>query len=150
MDGHSHDEHDHTHDHTHAPTHTHTAACDTGCCERLEAEGEVAAARLILDGGDLEHAANHVAGAIGTDPSLPEAHEALAELVARVGGPYAALQLFPDTERYTGALACRAELLAAVGRTDEAVHLLAGVMARRRPGRGPMWRGWPTRSCPRG
>ena len=67
-------------------THTHTDACDTGCCERLEAEGEVAVARLILDGGDLAHAADHVAGAIGTDPSLPEAHEALAELVARSAG----------------------------------------------------------------
>jgi tetratricopeptide (TPR) repeat protein len=114
-------------DYEHA--HAHTAACDTGCCERLEAEGEVAVARLILDGGDLDHAANHVAGAIGTDPTLPEAHEALAALVARVGGPQAALRLFPDSSRYTGALACRAELLAAVGRYDEAVRLLTGVMA---------------------
>ncbi|NUR62053.1 MAG: tetratricopeptide repeat protein [Catenulispora sp.] len=132
--------HSHSQSHSHHP-HTHTAACDTGCCERLEAEGEVAAARLILDGGDVEHAANHVAGAIGSDPSLPEAHEALAELVARVGGPQAALQLFPDTERYTGALACRAELLAAVGRHDEAVRLLAGVMgaAPARPWAGVAW-----------
>ena len=119
-----------THDeHTDEHTHTHTDACDTGCCERLEAEGEVAVARLILDGGDLEHAANHVAGAIGTDPSLPEAHEALAALVARVGGPVAALELFPAASRYTGELACRASLLAAIGRPDEAVLLLAGVMA---------------------
>lgn len=127
MDGHDHNE-EHAHSHSHAHNHSHTAACDTGCCERLEAEGEVAVARLILDGGDLEHAANHVAGAIGTDPSLPEAHEALAEVVARVGGPQAALKLFPETERYTGTLACRAELLAAAGRSDEAVQLLAGVM----------------------
>ncbi|MEY9930345.1 tetratricopeptide (TPR) repeat protein [Catenulispora sp. GP43] len=119
----THDEHDEQH------THTHTNACDTGCCERLEAEGEVAVARLILDGGDIGHAADHVAGAIGTDPSLPEAHEALAELVARVGGPVAALELFPATSRYTGELACRAALLAAIGRLDEAVMLLAGVMA---------------------
>ncbi|MFL6116772.1 MAG: tetratricopeptide repeat protein [Catenulispora sp.] len=117
------------HAQSHAHDHTHTSACDTGCCERLEAEGEIAVARLILDGGDPEHAADHVAGAIGADPSLPEAHEALAELVARVGGPEAALRLFPDTARYTGALACRAELLAALGRPDEAVRLLAGVMA---------------------
>lgn len=110
-------------------THAHTNACDTGCCERLEAEGEVAVARLILDSGDLGHAADHVAGAIGTDPSLPEAHEVLAELVARVGGPVAALELFPGTSRYTGTLACRAGLLAALDRPDEAVMLLAGVMA---------------------
>ena len=98
-DGHeAQDEHAHGHNETHS--HTHTAACDTGCCERLEAEGEVAVARLALDGGDLEHAANHVAGAVGTDPSLPEAHEALAELAARVGGPQAALRLFPDTVRW--------------------------------------------------
>jgi tetratricopeptide (TPR) repeat protein len=116
-------------EHAEEHAHTHTDACDTGCCERLEAEGEAAVARLILDGGDLEHAADHVAGAIGTDPSLPEAHEALAELVARVGGPVAALELFPETSRYTGELACRASLLAALGRSDEAVLLLAGVMA---------------------
>ncbi|ACU75905.1 TPR repeat-containing protein [Catenulispora acidiphila DSM 44928] len=118
-----------THDeHAEEHTHTHTDACDTGCCERLEAEGEVAVARLILDSGDLEHTADHVAGAIGTDPSLPEAHEALAALVARVGGPAAALELFPAASRYTGELACRASLLAAIGRFDEAVLLLAGVM----------------------
>ena len=130
-----HDEHADEH------THTHTNACDTGCCERLEAEGEVAAARLILDGGDLEHAANHVAGAIGTDPSLPEAHEALAELVARVGGPAAALELFPAASRYTGELACRAGLLAALGRFDQAVGLLAGVMgaAPARPWAAVAW-----------
>jgi tetratricopeptide (TPR) repeat protein len=110
-------------------THTHTDACDTGCCDRLEAEGEVAVARLILDGGDFQHAADHVAGAIGTDPSLPEAHEALAEIVARVGGPVPALELFPADARYTGTLACRASLLAAVGRPDEAVMLLADVIA---------------------
>lgn len=128
MDAHgTHDEHAAEHAHEHA--HTHTDACDTGCCERLEAEGEVAVARLILDGGDVEHAADHVAGAIGSDPSLPEAHEALAELVARVGGPSAALELFPAHSRYTGELACRASLLAALGRPDEAVLLLASVMA---------------------
>ena len=131
-----------THDeHAEEHAHTHTGACDTGCCERLEAEGEVAVARLILDGGDIEHAANHVAGAIGTDPSLPEAHEVLAELVARVGGPVAALELFPAGSRYTGELACRASLLAAIGRADEAVLLLASVMgaAPARPWAAVAW-----------
>ena len=108
--------------------HSHSDACDTGCCERLEAEGEVAVARLVMDGGELAHAANHVAGAVGTDPALPEAHEVLAELVARAGGPEAALELFPESARYAGALACRAALLAAVGRWDEAVLLVAMIM----------------------
>lgn len=128
-------------EHADQHAHTHTDACDTGCCERLEAEGEVAVARLILDAGDLEHAADHVAGAIGTDPSLPEAHEVLAELVARAGGPVAALALFPADSRYTGALACRAGLLAALGRSDEAVLLLAGVIgaAPGRPWAGVAW-----------
>ncbi|MEZ0107536.1 tetratricopeptide (TPR) repeat protein [Catenulispora sp. EB89] len=135
------DAHGTQNEHADQHTHTHTNACDTGCCERLEAEGEVAVARLILDGGDPGHAANHVSGAIGADPSLPEAHEVLAELVARVGGPVAALELFPADSRYTGELACRASLLAGLGRLDEAVLLLAGVMgaAPARPWAAVAW-----------
>lgn len=108
--------------------HEHTGTCDTGCCDQLEAEGEIAVARLVMDGGDLAHAANHVGGAVGTDPSLPEAYEALAELVARAGGAEAALELFPPSVSYVGSHACRAALLAAVGRPSEAVFLLGAVI----------------------
>jgi tetratricopeptide (TPR) repeat protein len=111
--------------------HRHTGGCDDGGCARLEAEGDVALTRLILDGGgdlDLGHAASHVAGAVGSDPGLPEAYEALAALVARAGGPQAALELFPEEQRYAGTLACRAALLAAVGRESEAVALLGAVI----------------------
>jgi tetratricopeptide (TPR) repeat protein len=108
--------------------HEHTDVCDTGCCDKLEAEGEIAVARLVMDGGDLAHAANHVGGAVGTDPSLPEAYEVLAELVARAGGPEAALELFPPSVSYVGSHACRAALLSAVGRHSEAVFLLGAVI----------------------
>jgi tetratricopeptide (TPR) repeat protein len=107
--------------------HRHGSSRDGG--ERLEAEGEAAFARLILDGEDLEHAAGHVAGAVGRDPSLPEGYEALAQLVARAGGPQAALALFPEERPYTGTLVCRAALLAAVGRESEAVVVLSTVIA---------------------
>jgi tetratricopeptide (TPR) repeat protein len=109
--------------------HQHTVGGGTGCCERLEAEGEAALARLILDGGDLAHAASHVGGAVGSDPALPEAYEVLASFVSLAGGPDAALAYFPETLRYTGALACRAALLAAIGDVDTAVVLLAAIMA---------------------
>lgn len=128
---------DHDHDHAHSqrhhhqhqnPRHQHTSACDTGCCERLEAEGEAAMARLLLDSGDLAHAASHVGGAVGNDPGLPEAYEALATLTSLAGGASAALAYFPATVRYTGALACRAALLAATGEASEAVLLLAAII----------------------
>ncbi|WP_051451443.1 hypothetical protein [Actinospica robiniae] len=115
-------------EHTHHPGHRHTPACDTGCCERLEAEGEAAMARLLLDSGDLAHAATHVGGAVGSDPGLPEAYEALAALTSLAGGASEALAYFPATLRYTGSLACRAALLAATGAASEAVMLLAAVM----------------------
>jgi tetratricopeptide (TPR) repeat protein len=99
------------------------------CPDQLEAEGEIALARLALHDGDLAHAATHVGGAMGLDPRLPEAHEVLAELAARAGGDAAALDLFPMDEPYIGKAACHAHLLAALGRWDEALGLLAAVMA---------------------
>lgn len=112
--------------------------------ERLEAEGEAALARLLLDGGgddELKHAADHVAGAVGHEPGLPEAYEALARLVARAGGAEAALELFPEERRYTGTLACRAALLATLGRESEAVGLLSAVIgaAPDRPWASAAW-----------
>ncbi|MBP2479183.1 tetratricopeptide (TPR) repeat protein [Crossiella equi] len=97
--------------------------------ERLTAEGEIAVARLALDGGDLEHALEHVASAFEAAPGLPEAHEVLAELIARAGGPEAALELVEDTERQPGLVAVQAHVCAALGDWDEAVELLFAVAA---------------------
>ncbi|MFJ3726667.1 hypothetical protein ACIPYQ_29470 [Streptomyces sp. NPDC090045] len=97
--------------------------------ERLEAEGEVAVARLALDSGDLPHAAAHLAGALTADPRHPDAYEALAELVAAAGDHAAALRLFADDEPTIGAVACVAQLHAAVGDWEPAVGVLASVIA---------------------
>src|SRR5438874_12409698 len=61
--------------------------CAGGGEERLAAEGETALARLIMDGGDLPHAASHLGNAMAIDPLLPETHEALTELATRANGP---------------------------------------------------------------
>ncbi|MFD8073632.1 tetratricopeptide repeat protein [Streptomyces sp. NPDC059718] len=93
---------------------------------RLEAEGEVATARIALAGGDLEHAARHLEDALARDPALPETHEAMAEFAARVGGAEAALTYFAPEERaFIGTVAARGHLCAVAGHWDEAVGLLA-------------------------
>ncbi|MFE2751479.1 tetratricopeptide repeat protein [Actinosynnema sp. NPDC059335] len=100
--------------------------------ERLDAEGEVAAARLALAEGDLRHAARRLADAMAADPRLPDVHEALAELVARAGGPVRALRHFePGPERAsTGTIAAHAHVCAMAGRWDRAVPELFAVAAR--------------------
>jgi len=102
-----------------------TAGCGD---ERLEAEGEVAVARLAADSGDLRHAATHLAFAMATDPQLPEVHEALAELAVRAGGTEAALELFPMERPFIGEVVCRAHLQAAAGHWEEAVRLIAAAI----------------------
>lgn len=102
--------------------------CAGGGEERLAAEGETALARLIMDGGDLPHAASHLGNAIAADPRLPEAHEALAELSTRAGGPREALGLFPLERPFVGAMVCRAHLQAACGAWGDAVGLIAGAI----------------------
>lgn len=93
---------------------------------RLEAEGEVATARIALAGGDLGHAARHLEDALARDPGLPEIHEALAEFAARVGGAEPALTYFaPEQRPFVGTVAARGHLCAVAGRWDEAVGLLA-------------------------
>src|SRR4051794_4731104 len=89
---------------------------------RLEAEGELAMARLAMDDGEWGHAATHIANAFSCDPTLPEAHEALSALVARTADP---LPLFDLGEHpYVGTVVARAHLLAAAGQVDDAVELL--------------------------
>ncbi|MFD9354382.1 tetratricopeptide repeat protein [Streptomyces sp. NPDC060031] len=96
--------------------------------ERLEAEGEVAVARLAVDSGDLRHAAKHLGNALTADPGCPDAYEALGELAATVGGPAAALELFPADEPYIGSVACVAQLHAAAGQWEPALSALAAVI----------------------
>ncbi|MYV57852.1 tetratricopeptide repeat protein [Streptomyces sp. SID3212] len=109
-------------------------SCSVDGEEKLNAEGEVALARLALDGGDLPHAATHLGNALAEAPRLPEVHEALAEFARRAGGAEAALDLFSDERPYIGAVACQAHLLAAAGRWDEALSTLAAVV-REQPDR---------------
>ncbi len=103
-------------------------ACSASGEERLNAEGELAVARLAMDAGDLPHAATHLGNAMVEAPALPEVFEALAGLTARAGGADAAIELFGDEHRYIGTAACRAHLLAAARRWDEALQTLAAVV----------------------
>lgn len=105
-----------------------TISSTTDATKRLAAEGEIAVARLSMDGGDLDHAAAHLGFAMADDPRLPEAHEALAQLAALSGGPKAALDLFPTGNLYIGGAACRAHLFAAAGLWPEAIDMLAAVI----------------------
>jgi tetratricopeptide (TPR) repeat protein len=95
---------------------------------RLSAEGELSLARVALADGDLSHAAGHVATALAFAPTMPEVHEALAQLAAR--GPGRGIDLFPmEGPVFVGTVVARAHLLAAAGRRDEALELLAGATA---------------------
>jgi tetratricopeptide (TPR) repeat protein len=99
---------------------------------KLAAEGELAMARLALDDDEYDHAAKHLAGAVGYAPDLPEVHEALAELVRRFGPRV--LDLFPvDGDVYIGAVVARAHLAAALGQPAEALSLLVSA-TRHQPG----------------
>src|SRR2546421_10297930 len=79
-------------------------------------------ARLALHEEELQHAAQHVAGALYLDPTRPEVHELLAVLNGRPqGGP----DLFPLEEpAFLGTVVARAHALAARGEALEALRLL--------------------------
>ncbi|MGX6605885.1 tetratricopeptide repeat protein [Micromonosporaceae bacterium Da 78-11] len=90
---------------------------------RRAADRALEQARSALDRGDLEHAAGHLAGALAHAPTLPETHELLSRLAARAGG---GLELFPLAQHAgVGSLVARAHLLAAAGRPEEGLPLLA-------------------------
>jgi tetratricopeptide (TPR) repeat protein len=94
---------------------------------RPEAEGELAMARLALDGSELSHAAAHLGNAIASDPTLPEVYSVLDDLAARADD---ALDLYPMAgQLYIGAVAARSYLLARAGMTAEAFGLLCDVAA---------------------
>jgi tetratricopeptide (TPR) repeat protein len=87
------------------------------------ADRELDAARAALDRGEMHHAAGHLAGAIAHAPTLPETHELLSRLAARADG---ALELFPlDQPAFVGTVVARAHLLAAAGRPEDGLPLLA-------------------------
>ncbi|WP_281895056.1 tetratricopeptide repeat protein [Phytohabitans aurantiacus] len=90
---------------------------------RLSAEGELALARMALDEGDLQHAAEHVAGAIAHAPTMPEVHEVLAQLATRTADAVALFALGDNV--FIGTVVARAHLLAAAGRHAEGLDLLA-------------------------
>lgn len=90
---------------------------------QLEAEGELALARLALDGGDLRHAAGHLAGAVALAPTHPDVLQVFAQLTAEHGT--AALDLFPVAgNAYLGTVVARGYVQALLGRTSEALETL--------------------------
>ena len=104
-----------------------TAPGDGVGVARLEAEGEIALARLALDAGDPACAAAHVAAALGEDPTLPDAYEMLRILDAE---PPRARDYFPLYDGVApGAVAARSYLAARAGHFNEALDLLAIVAA---------------------
>jgi tetratricopeptide (TPR) repeat protein len=90
---------------------------------RRSADRELAEARGALARGEMRHAAGHLAGALAQAPTLPETHELLSLLAARSGG---ALDLFPlEQHAFVGTVVARAHLLAAAGRPEDGLPLLA-------------------------
>jgi tetratricopeptide (TPR) repeat protein len=90
---------------------------------RRAADRALEQARSALLSGELQHAADHLAGALAHAPTLPETHELLSRLAARADG---GLELFPLAQHSSvGRLVARAHLLAAAGRPEDGLPLLA-------------------------
>jgi tetratricopeptide (TPR) repeat protein len=90
---------------------------------RRSADNDLDQARAALERGELHHAADHLAGAIAQAPTRPEAHELLSRLAAHTDG---ALELFPlGQHAFVGTVVARAHLLAAAGRPEDGLPLLA-------------------------
>jgi tetratricopeptide (TPR) repeat protein len=90
---------------------------------RRAADRALEQARSALLSGELQHAADHLAGALAHAPTLPETHELLSRLAARADG---GLELFPLVQHPSvGRLVARAHLLAAAGRPEDGLPLLA-------------------------
>jgi len=104
-----------------------TASGDGVGVARLEAEGEIALARLALDAADPACAAAHVAAALAEDPTLPDVYEMLRILAAE---PPRAHDYFPLYDGVApGMVAARSYLAARAGHFNEALDLLAIVAA---------------------
>jgi tetratricopeptide (TPR) repeat protein len=90
---------------------------------RRSADRDLEQARAALERGELHHAADHLAGAIAQAPTRPETHELLSRLAAHTD---AALDLFPvSRDAFVGTVVARAHLLAAAGRPEDGLPLLA-------------------------
>lgn len=100
---------------------------------RPSARSDLARARSALEAGETSSAAGHLAAALAHAPTLPETHELLSRLAA---GPGGGLDLFPSesfpsesfpaaSHASAGRLAARAHLLAAAGRPEDGLPLLA-------------------------
>ncbi|GAA4591034.1 hypothetical protein GCM10023194_49280 [Planotetraspora phitsanulokensis] len=100
---------------------------------RMEAEGELSMARLALDDGERQHAAEHIANALVCDPTFPDAHELLTVLTGRSADR---LDLFPvEQPAFLGAVVARAHVLAADGEHSEALDLLVSAQCHQPAGR---------------
>jgi len=90
---------------------------------RRSADNDLEQARAALERGELHHAADHLAGAIAQAPTRPETHELLSRLAAHTDG---GLELFPlGQHAFVGTVVARAHLLAAAGRPEDGLPLLA-------------------------
>ncbi|MEU4424144.1 tetratricopeptide repeat protein [Actinoplanes sp. NPDC024001] len=95
---------------------------------RPSARHDLARARAALDAGEMTNAAGLLAGALPHAPTLPEAHELLSRLAARAGG---ALELFPlEPHAPVGRVVAHAHLLAAAGRPEDGLPLLAAASSQ--------------------
>lgn len=97
---------------------------------RAEAEGELAVARLVLDGGEEAHAASHVASALHYDPTFADCYAMVDALAERAGDLAVVNEWFGGGEQlYIGSAAALAALRARAGQHAGAVELLAMVTA---------------------
>lgn len=90
---------------------------------RRAADRALEQARSALATDQPEKAADHIAGALAHAPTLPEVHEVLGRLAARPGGGLDLFRAGPHAS--PGRLAARAHLLAAAGRPEDGLPLLA-------------------------
>jgi tetratricopeptide (TPR) repeat protein len=94
---------------------------------RVEAEGELALARVALDADNPAQAATHLAAALGGDPTLPDAYDMLRALDTP---PRRARDYFPLSDTTDlGAVAARSYLAARAGQFNDALNLLVMVAA---------------------
>ena len=95
---------------------------------RMEAEGELAVARLSLAGGDAEHAAVHVAQALHNDPTFADCYAMLDELAGHARGADELIGWFRIGEpMYLGGAVAIAAVYARDGRVAPAVDMLGRI-----------------------
>ncbi len=99
---------------------------------RVEAEGELAIARLNLDGGDAEHAAVHVAQALHHDPAFEQSYAMIDELAGHAAGLEELAAWFTIGEpMYLGGAVALAVLRAKAGQHAMAIEIIGQITAMR-------------------